>query len=189
MCEAILNDLAVADPDWTIFALRYFNPIGCDASGMLGESPRGTPNNLLPMVVKAMVGELPVLNIYGSNWETKDGTAIRDYIHVTDLARGHLAALDTAAAGSRTLSGFRVFNLGTGNGHSVLEVVAAMEAVSMRKIKVRAKERRAGDVAICIADPSRAEAELNWKAGKSLGEACEDICHFLGICGESGELA
>lgn len=182
MCEAILNDVAAADPEWTIFTLRYFNPIGCDPSGMLGEDPRSTPNNLMPVVVKVMTDELPVLNIFGTDWDTEDGTAIRDFIHVSDLARGHTAAL--AAAASKHTSyqgGFRTFNLGSGKGHSVLEVVAAMEVASGKQISVQPMGRRDGDIGVCIAEPSRAEAELQWRTEKSLETCCQDICRFLGI--------
>lgn len=183
MCEAILNDVATADPEWTIFTLRYFNPIGCDPSGMLGEDPRSTPNNLMPIVVKVMTDELLVLNIFGTDWDTKDGTAIRDFIHVSDLARGHLAALAAAAASKHTSyqGGFRTFNLGSGKGHSVLEVVAAMEVASGKQIAVQPMGRRDGDVGVCIAEPSRAEAELHWRTEKTLEKCCQDICHFLGI--------
>jgi UDP-glucose 4-epimerase len=181
MCEAILYDLASADLQWSIFALRYFNPIGCDASGMLGEDPRSIPSNLMPVVVKVMTGELPVLSIYGTDWDTRDGTPVRDYIHVTDLARGHLAALSTAPKFKGTGAGLQVFNLGSGMGHSVLDVVAAMEAVSGRRIPVQPKGRREGDVAVCIAEPAKAAAELGWRTERSLEDCCEDICRFLGI--------
>lgn len=181
MCEAILNDVATADPEWTIFTLRYFNPIGCDPSGMLGEDPRSTPNNLMPIVVKVMTDELLVLNVFGTDWDTKDGTAIRDYIHVSDLARGHLAALAAASKHTSYQGGFRTFNLGSGKGHSVLEVVAAMEVASGKQISVQPMGRRDGDVGVCIAEPSRAEAELHWRTEKTLEKCCQDICHFLGI--------
>lgn len=185
MCEAILNDVATADPEWTIFTLRYFNPIGCDSSGMLGEDPRCTPSNLLPIVVKVMTDELLALNIFGTDWDTKDGTAIRDYIHVSDLARGHTAALAAAAAAKSKYTtyqgGFRTFNLGSGKGHSVLDVVAAMEFASGKKIAVQPMGRRDGDVGVCIAEPSRAEAELHWRTEKTLENCCQDICHFHGI--------
>lgn len=191
MCEAILNDVATADPEWTIFTLRYFNPIGCDPSGMLGEDPRSTPNNLMPIVVKVMTDELLVLDIFGTDWDTEDGTAIRDYIHVSDLARGHTAALAVAASSSSSSNskhtsypgagGFRTFNLGSGKGHSVLELVAAMEVASGKQISVQLMGRRDGDVGVCIAEPSRAEAELHWRTEKTLEKCCQDICHFLGI--------
>ena len=180
MCEAILNDLAISDPEWTIIALRYFNPIGCDPSGMLGEDPRGVPNNLMPVVVKAMTGELPILKIYGTDWETNDGTAIRDFIHVSDLAQGHIAAL-SGSENDICKSGFHVFNLGTGSGHSVREVVDTMEAVSGKSISTQEVDRRDGDVAVCIADPTKAFTQLGWRTKKSLRQSCEDICRFLGI--------
>lgn len=181
MCEAILHDLAASDPEWKIFALRYFNPIGCDPSGILGEDPRAVPSNLLPVVVKVMTGEMPVLNIYGSDWDTEDGTAVRDFIHVSDLARGHLAAIASVPKIASHESGFRTVNLGSGNGHSVLDVVAAMEAASGKKIPVQFMGRRDGDVALCVAEPTRAAAELNWKTEKTLKDGCEDICRFLAM--------
>ncbi|KAF2401334.1 UDP-glucose 4-epimerase [Trichodelitschia bisporula] len=177
MCEAILHDLAASDPEWTVVALRYFNPIGCDASGHLGEDPRATPNNLMPVVVRVLTGELEVLDIFGTDWDTRDGTAIRDFIHVTDLARGHLAAL--SATSDKLATGFHSFNLGTGTGHTVKEVVAAMEGASGKSIAVRHSERREGDVAMCIADPKKAATLLGWKTEKTLDDCCRDICRFL----------
>ncbi|KAH7383584.1 hypothetical protein BKA64DRAFT_629311 [Cadophora sp. MPI-SDFR-AT-0126] len=174
MCEAILNDLAHADPEWTITALRYFNPIGCDESGQLGEDPRDAATNLMPVVLRVMSGALPVLNIYGDDYDTPDGTAVRDYIHVTDLARGHLAALK-----SRADRGFRVYNLGSGRGQSVLELVAAMEEVSQRKIPIQIVGRREGDVGMCVAKVTRAEIELGWRTEKSLETCCRDVWRFL----------
>lgn len=174
MCEAILNDLAHADPDWTITALRYFNPIGCDESGLLGEDPRDTATNLMPVVLRVITGTLPILSIYGDDYDTPDGTAVRDYIHVTDLARGHLAALKTRAD-----RGFRVYNLGSGRGQSVLEVVAAMEEVSQQKIPTQIVDRREGDVGMCVAKASRAEIELGWRTEKSLETCCRDVWRFL----------
>jgi UDP-glucose 4-epimerase len=181
MCEAILHDLASADPEWSIFALRYFNPVGCDPSGMLGEDPRSLASNLMPAVVKTMTGESPVLQIYGTDWDTRDGTAVRDFIHVTDLARGHLAALVTAPKFKGTGTGFQAFNLGSGIGYSVLDVVAAMEAVSGRRLPVQLLGRREGDVAVCIAEPTKAAVELGWRTEKSLEDSCTDICRFLGV--------
>jgi len=174
MCEAILNDLAYADPSWTITALRYFNPIGCDESGILGEDPRAAATNLMPVVLRVIIGEAPVLNIYGDDYDTPDGTAVRDYIHVTDLARGHLAALK-----SRTYRGFGVYNLGSGRGHSVLDVVAAMEQVSHRKILTQLVSRREGDVGMCVAKADRAQEELGWRTEKSLETCCRDVWRFL----------
>jgi UDP-glucose 4-epimerase len=178
MCEAILHDLVVSDPEWTVIALRYFNPIGCDESGHLGEDPRDTPNNLMPIVVKTLTGELPQLNIYGTDWDTADGTAIRDFIHVSDLARGHVAAL---MAQKELGSGFKTFNLGTGTGHSVKEIVTSMERVSGRTIPTRATGRRDGDVGICIADPTKSLEALGWKTKKTLDDCCRDICRFLNL--------
>lgn len=174
MCEAILSDLAYADPEWTITALRYFNPIGCDKSGLLGEDPRDTAPNLMPVVLRVITGALPVLSIYGDDYDTPDGTAVRDYIHVTDLAKGHLAALK-----SRADRGFRVYNLGSGRGSSVLEVVDAMEKVCGRKIPTQIVGRREGDVGMCVAKARRAEKELGWKTEKTLDECCIDVWRFL----------
>lgn len=178
--EAILADLAASDPSWTILALRYFNPIGCDETGLIGEDPKGVPSNLLPVVVKVMTQQYPELQMFGSDWPTPDGTAIRDYIHVTDLAQGHIAAF--SAARRRRLKGnFRTFNLGTGSGYSVEEVVSTMELVSNIFIPRRAVDRRAGDVGTCVAVADRAAEELDWRTKKSLTEACEDICRFLSM--------
>jgi UDP-glucose 4-epimerase len=184
MCEAILSDLAHADPTWTIIALRYFNPIGCDESGVLGEEPRSVPNNLMPLVVKAMTGKLPMLKILGTDWDTPDGTAIRDFIHVSDLAQGHLAALK-ATKGPGFQHGYHVYNLGTGTGYSVKEIITTMQDVSGRLIPVRETGRREGDVGICIAEPSKSSVSLNWKSQRSLKRACWDICRYIGVIGES----
>ncbi|KAL3455261.1 hypothetical protein BJX64DRAFT_77285 [Aspergillus heterothallicus] len=184
MCEAILADLAASDPEWTIVALRYFNPIGCDESGLLGEDPRQTPTNLLPVVVKVMTGEYKELQMFGTDWDTEDGTAVRDFIHVTDLARGHVAAFDVATEG-KLVENFRAFNLGTGRGHSVMEVVNTMESVSSKRIPTKAAPRRQGDVGSCVAIATRSEQELQWKTEKTLRDACGNLCKFL----ESNELA
>ncbi|KAJ5110962.1 hypothetical protein N7532_001497 [Penicillium argentinense] len=184
ICETILADLAASDPEWTIVALRYFNPVGCDSSGLLGEDPRQAPTNLLPVVVKVMTGQYSELQMFGSDWDTVDGTAVRDFIHVTDLARGHIAALSTANEGKLT-ENFRTFNLGTGSGNSVLDVVTTMEAVSAKSIPRKAADRRAGDVGSCVAVADRSREELQWKTQKSLKNACEDICNFLEVSGLS----
>ncbi|KAH6999154.1 hypothetical protein BKA56DRAFT_665667 [Ilyonectria sp. MPI-CAGE-AT-0026] len=173
MCEAILSDLALADPAWTVVALRYFNPVGCDGSGLLGEDPRMTPTNLMPVVLKVMLGEMDHLSVFGTDWDTPDGTAIRDFIHVSDLARGHLAALSTK------MQGFHSFNIGTGTGHSVTEVVNAMREASGKDIPVVLVGRRDGDVGMCVADPGKAMSELGWKPRKTLLDSCRDLCHFL----------
>lgn len=175
MCEAILADLAIADPEWTVVALRYFNPVGCDESGRLGEDPRIAPTNLMPVVLQVLTGGRDHLDVYGTDWDTPDGTAIRDFIHVSDLARGHLAALSTR------MTGFQTFNIGTGCGHSVSEVVNAMEKASGKPITVVQTGRRDGDVGMCVADPTKAMAELGWKPHKSLLDSCLDLCRFLGI--------
>ena len=178
--EAILADVAASDPSWTIIALRYFNPIGCDPTGLIGEDPKGIPSNLLPVVVKVMTGQYPELSMFGSDWPTPDGTAIRDYIHVTDLAQGHIAAF--SAARRKTLrENFRTFNLGTGTGYSVEEVASTMQKVSNLPIPRKHVERRPGDVGTCVAVADRATEELQWRTQKSLTEACEDMCRFLKI--------
>lgn len=184
MCESILADLAVSDPEWTVVALRYFNPIGCDSSGLLGEDQRQVPTNLLPVIVKVMTAQYQELQIFGIDWETADGTAVRDFIHVTDLAQGHIAALSTANKG-KLRENFRIFNLGTGSGHSVMEVVNTMELVSSTTIPRKAADRRAGDVGSCVAAASRAREELGWKTEKTLKDACVDICKFLDVSGLS----
>lgn len=184
MCETILADLANSDPEWTIVALRYFNPIGCDPSGLLGEDPRQTPTNLLPVIVKVMLGQYQELQMFGTDWETEDGTAIRDFIHVSDLARGHIAALNSANEG-RLHENFRTFNLGTGRGHSVKEVVRTMESVSSKQIPSRAADRRPGDVGYCVAVADRSQEELQWKTERTLTDACVDLCKFLEVSGLS----
>lgn len=184
MCETILADLAASDPEWTIVNLRYFNPIGCDSSGLLGEDPKQVPTNLLPVVVKVITGQYRELQVFGTDWETEDGTAVRDFIHVTDLARGHIAALNAANDG-KLRDNFRTFNLGAGYGHSVMEVVSAMEEVSSKHILVRATGRRPGDVGSCVAVATRSHEELHWKTEKTLKDACLDICHFLNVSGLS----
>ncbi|KAL4897626.1 hypothetical protein BDV59DRAFT_168117 [Aspergillus ambiguus] len=184
ICEAILADLAASDPEWTIVALRYFNPIGCDESGLLGEDPRQTPTNLLPVVVKVMTGQYKELQMFGTDWDTEDGTAVRDFIHVTDLARGHIAALGAANEG-KLVENFRTFNLGTGHGHSVQEVVETMESVSSKHIPRMAAPRRAGDVGSCVAVATRSQEELQWKTEKTLKDACVSLCNFLDVSGLS----
>jgi UDP-glucose 4-epimerase len=170
MGEQILHDLGAAEPAWQTACLRYFNPVGAHASGRIGEDPRGTPNNLMPYVAQVAVGRLPRLRVFGGDWPTPDGTGVRDYIHVSDLAEGHVAALRRllAAPGSFTV------NLGTGRGHSVLEVVAAFAAASGREIPYDIVPRRAGDVAACWADPTRAQQLLGWRARHDLARMCAD---------------
>ena len=170
MIEEILRDLYVSDAAWNIALLRYFNPVGAHASGRIGEDPNGIPNNLLPFVAQVAVGKLPGLQVFGNDYPTPDGTGIRDYIHVVDLALGHLAALDRLAAAP----GIVTYNLGTGRGYSVLEVIAAFEQVSGRRIPYKFVGRRSGDIATCYADPSKARAELGWEATRDLTEMCAD---------------
>jgi UDP-glucose 4-epimerase len=170
MGEEVLQDLGVADPQWRTATLRYFNPVGAHESGRIGEDPRGTPNNLMPYVAQVAVGRRPFLQVFGNDYPTPDGTGVRDYIHVVDLAEGHVAAL------ARLLDqpGSFTVNLGTGNGSSVLEVVAAYARASGREIPYRILPRRPGDVAACWADPSRAQALLGWQARYDLARMCED---------------
>ncbi len=177
MIEQILSDLHASDPSWNVILLRYFNPIGAHKSGSIGEDPQGIPNNLLPYIAQVAVNRLPELMIFGNDYPTPDGTGVRDYIHVVDLARGHLHALQRHAGGS----GVAVYNLGTGRGYSVLEVVAAFERASGRKIPYRITARREGDIAICYADPSRANRELAWEALLGIDEMCADIWRWQSL--------
>jgi UDP-glucose 4-epimerase len=170
MGEQILRDLGAADPDWQTATLRYFNPVGAHESGRIGEDPRGTPNNLMPYVAQVAVGRRPHLQVFGNDYPTPDGTGVRDYIHVVDLAEGHVAALARLldAPGSFTV------NLGTGLGASVLEVVRAYEAASGRAVPYKVVARRPGDIAACWADPARAHELLGWRARFDLARMCED---------------
>jgi len=170
MVEDMLRDLAVSDPRWHIAILRYFNPVGAHESGLIGEDPNGIPNNLLPYVLQVAVGKLSELSVFGQDYPTPDGTGIRDYIHVVDLADGHLKAL----AALETLKGVHFWNLGTGQGYSVLEIVQAFEAASDRHVPCRIAPRRPGDIATCYADPAKAEHELGWKSKRGLDEMMRD---------------
>jgi len=170
MIEQILQDLLVADPSWSVMLLRYFNPIGAHTSGRIGENPNGIPNNLMPYISQVAVGKLAELGVFGNDYPTVDGTGVRDYIHVVDLAQGHLKALDKVLLSS----GIDAINLGTGRGYSVLEMVHAFEIASGRKVPYRVHERRPGDIAICYADASKAERVLGWKAIRGIEEMCED---------------
>lgn len=174
VCEQILEELAESDPSWSICALRYFNPIGADSSGVIGDFPTGVPNNLLPYLDQVITEQLPILTIHGNDYPTKDGTGVRDYIHVTDLARGHTAALDFLAENR----GFHAFNLGTGEGYSVKEVVEEYARQSRKDIPFRYGARRIGDVAECIADPSKANRLLAWQAKFTLKDMCIDALRF-----------
>ena len=168
--ETILRDLGAADPQWQTACLRYFNPVGAHESGRIGEDPRGTPNNLMPYVAQVAVGRRPVLSVYGNDYPTPDGTGVRDYIHVTDLAEGHVAALRRLL----DVPGSFTVNLGTGRGHSVLEVVKAYAEASGRDIPYQVVPRRAGDVAACYADPARARELLGWSTRHGLARMCAD---------------
>ncbi|AEI45200.1 UDP-glucose 4-epimerase GalE [Paenibacillus mucilaginosus] len=168
--EEILRDLHVSDPSWSIALLRYFNPIGAHASGRIGEDPNGIPNNLLPYISQVAVGKLQELRVFGSDYPTVDGTGVRDYIHVCDLAAGHLKAVDKV----RSTTGVEAYNLGTGKGYSVLEVIRAFEEASGQKVPYAIVDRRPGDVAVCYADPAKAREELQWTAQRGIEEMCAD---------------
>jgi UDP-glucose 4-epimerase len=170
MIEDILRDLHTADPAWNVALLRYFNPVGAHPSGQIGEDPNGIPNNLLPYVSQVAVGRLPYLRVFGNDYPTPDGTGVRDYIHVIDLALGHLKALEKLA----DKPGVLACNLGTGRGYSVFEVVAAFERASGREIPYRIVARRPGDIATSYADPDRARRELGWQAERDLDAMCAD---------------
>ncbi len=170
MLEEIFRDLYVSDNSWNIILLRYFNPIGAHESGLIGEDPNGIPNNLLPYITKVSIGELPVLHVFGDDYDTPDGTCIRDYIHVVDLARGHVKAIEKLAEPV----GVREYNLGTGNGYSVLEVIRNFEAASGVRVPYEIAPRRPGDVAVCYADAARAKEELGFMAEYDIRRMCED---------------
>ena len=170
MIEEILRDLRISDPEWRIAILRYFNPVGAHESGRIGESPNGIPNNLLPYIGQVAVGRLPELQVYGGDYPTPDGTGVRDYVHVMDLAVGHVRALDRLAEGP----GVVTYNLGTGRGHTVLEMVKAFERASGRAVPYRIVERRAGDIATAWADPSLAARDLQWTSERDLDQMCQD---------------
>jgi len=172
--EEILRDVAVATPAWRIACLRYFNPAGAHDSGLIGESPCGMPNNLMPYINQVACGQTPVLNVYGADYDTPDGTGVRDYIHVMDLAAGHLAALEFL----QNQAGNHVFNLGTGRGYSVFEVIRAFEAASDGIVPYQVASRRTGDVACSYANPTKAQALLGWKATRSLDDMCASAWRY-----------
>ena len=174
MIEQMLMDLAKADPEWRVVLLRYFNPIGAHESGLIGEDPNGIPNNLLPFVAKVATGELEELNVFGDDYDTPDGTGVRDYIHVVDLALGHLAALHYAEGHTGAIP----VNLGTGNGTSVFEIVRAFEKASGRKVAYRIAPRRPGDIASCYADTTRAAELFGWHAERNIDDMCRDGWRF-----------
>ncbi len=170
MIERILGDMVLADPTWSVSVLRYFNPIGAHASGLIGEDPCGIPNNLLPYVSKVAEGQLPILYVHGNDYPTPDGTGVRDYIHVVDLAQAHLKALDRA----KTVQGIEYFNVGTGHGYSVLEVINAYEEATGHKVNYVIGPRRPGDVAECYADATKAKEVLGWEAKYGIEDMCRD---------------
>lgn len=175
MIENILRDLYASDPDWSIALLRYFNPIGAHKSGLIGEDPNGLPNNLMPYITRVAAGKLEILSVFGSDYPTKDGTGVRDYIHVIDLSLGHLKALDKITQSK----GIEPYNLGTGKGYSVLEVIHAFENATGQKVNYQLTHRRPGDIAECYADPQKAKLELGWTATRDLNEMCSDSWNFV----------
>ena len=183
MIEKILRDLHHADNSWNICSLRYFNPVGAHPSGRIGEDPSGIPNNLFPYIAQVAIGRLPELHVFGNDYPTPDGTGVRDYIHVCDLAVGHINAIErlvphsavvARATMAKSAPGFQVYNLGAGRGYSVLEVVASFEKACGKAIPYKIVDRRPGDVAICYTDPAKAEAELGWSAARGMDQMCAD---------------
>lgn len=170
MLEQVLEDIHVSDPEWNVILLRYFNPIGAHKSGLIGEDPKGIPNNLVPYVAQVAIGKLECLGVFGDDYDTPDGTGVRDYIHVVDLAKGHVAAIRKL----EEKKGVLIYNLGTGKGYSVLDVVHAFEKACGKKIPYAVKPRRPGDIATCYADPAKAKAELGWEAENGIEEMCAD---------------
>ncbi|MGW8114329.1 UDP-glucose 4-epimerase GalE [Caproicibacterium sp. NSD3] len=175
MIEQILQDVCVADKEMQVALLRYFNPIGAHPSGLIGENPNGIPNNLMPYIARVAAGDLPCLSVYGDDYDTPDGTGVRDYIHVCDLATGHIKALEKLDS----IKGAEIYNLGTGCGSSVLEVVHAFEKASGRKVPYKITPRRAGDIATCYADVSKAKEKLHWQAKYNLDDMCRDSWNFI----------
>ena len=174
MIERILTDIYKSDNEWTVILLRYFNPIGAHESGEIGEDPNGIPNNLMPYINYVASGKLDHLNVFGDDYDTPDGTGVREYIHVVDLALGHIKAIEKA----REIKGIEIYNLGTGKGYSVLDIVKAFEKANNIKIKYEIVARRPGDIATCYADPSKAKRELNWEATKDLEQMCKDSWRY-----------
>ena len=170
MLEQILTDIHTSDPEWNVVLLRYFNPIGAHKSGKIGEDPKGIPNNLLPYVAQVAIGKLECLGVFGDDYDTPDGTGVRDYIHVVDLALGHVKAVEKLADNE----GVSIYNLGTGNGYSVLQVVHAFEKACGHAINYAIKPRRPGDIAMCYCDPAIAKKELGWEAQYGIEDMCAD---------------
>lgn len=175
MIERILKDIWVSDNAWSVSVLRYFNPIGAHRSGLIGENPKGIPNNLLPYIAKVAAGQLPYLSVFGNDYDTKDGTGVRDYIHVVDLAKAHLKALERA----NKINGVEYFNIGTGTGYSVLEIVNAYEKATGLKVNYKIVDRRPGDIATCYADPQKAYEVLGWKAENGIDDMCRDLANWM----------
>lgn len=174
--EQILKDLYASDNTMDICILRYFNPVGAHSSGLIGEEPQGIPNNLMPYVVRVAAGILPELSVFGNDYPTPDGTGVRDYIHVVDLAKGHVKALEKL---DKENEGLYIYNLGTGTGYSVLDMVNAFEKSTGKEVKYKIAPRRAGDIATCYADPKKAETELGWTAEKTLDDMCKDSWNYI----------
>ena len=170
MCEQVLRDAAKADPEWSVVLLRYFNPVGAHPSGLIGEAPNGIPNNLMPYISQTAIGRLPELRVFGNDYPTRDGTGVRDYIHVVDLARGHVCAIKKLETGC----GLFICNLGTGKGYSVMDVLHAFEKACGKKLPYVIEARRPGDIAECYADPSKAKRELGWVAEYGIEDMCAD---------------
>ncbi len=176
--EQILQDLVKANPDWSCVILRYFNPVGAHESGKIGEDPNGIPNNLMPYINYVAAGKLDHLNVFGNDYDTKDGTGVRDYIHVVDLSIAHLKALEKL----RNMQGTDIYNIGTGEGYSVLDIVNAFEKANNLKIKYKIAPRRSGDIAICYADATKAKTELGWEATRTLEDMCRDAWNYTKNC-------
>ena len=174
--EQILKDIYNSDNTWDIAILRYFNPVGAHESGLIGEEPQGIPNNLMPYVVRVAAGKLKELSVFGNDYDTPDGTGVRDYIHVVDLAKGHIKALEKLEKEGK---GLFIYNLGTGKGYSVLDMVKAFEKSTGKKVAYKIAPRRAGDIATCYSDPTKAKEEVGWKAPKTLDEMCKDSWNFI----------
>lgn len=174
--EQILKDIYKSDNSWDIAILRYFNPVGAHESGLIGEEPQGIPNNLMPYVARVAAGKLKELSVFGNDYDTPDGTGVRDYIHVVDLAKGHIKALEKLEKEGK---GLFIYNLGTGKGYSVLDMVKAFEKSTGKKVAYKIAPRRAGDIATCYSDPAKAKEELGWEATKTLDEMCKDSWNFI----------
>lgn len=174
--EQILKDIYTSDPTWNICILRYFNPVGAHESGLIGEEPQGIPNNLMPYVARVAAGTLAELSVFGNDYDTPDGTGVRDYIHVVDLAKGHIKALQKL---EKEQKGLYIYNLGTGNGYSVLDMVKAFEKATGKEVKYKIVPRRPGDIATCYADPKKAKEELGWEAHLGIDEMCKDSWNYI----------